>query len=129
MKRKYSRIRALLLDAAAAGVALVVFALFHHVLPREQQALNLQTVNTAQVAWAAVETAAPQVIAETTEAPVITEATETFETPVITGATETADAAETFHPTDRTTASAGKSDSGSRGNPGKGSRSRNSRAA
>lgn len=124
MKRKYSRIRALLLDAAAAAVALVVFALFHHVLPREQQALNLQTVNTARAAQAAVETAAPRVTAETTEAPVIMEATETSETAK---ATETADAAETFHPTDRTTASAGRSDSGSRGNPGKGSKSRNSR--
>ena len=127
MKREYSRIRALLLDAAAAGVALVVFALFHHVLPREQQALNLQTVNTARAARAAVETAAPQVTAETTDEPETAKAAETTETPVITGATETADAAETFHSTDRTTASAGKSDSGSRGNPGKGSRSRNSR--
>ena len=111
MKRKYSRIRALLLDAAAAGAALLVFALFHHVLPREQQALNLQTVNTAQ---AAVETATLQATAEATEeAPATAEMTETLET------AKAAEAAETFHPADRTTASAGKSDTGSRGNSGK----------
>ena len=54
--KKHSWIRALLLDILAAGAALTVFALFHHVLPREQQALNVQTVHTAQAAETKEET-------------------------------------------------------------------------
>ena len=49
-------IRKLLLDAAAAGLALMVFALFHHVLPRAQQSLNVQTIRPVQ----AEETAVPE---------------------------------------------------------------------
>ena len=47
MRKKHRILRNLLLDMLAAGLALTVFALFHHVLPREQQSLNVQTVNTA----------------------------------------------------------------------------------
>ena len=52
MKKKHPILRNLLLDAAAAGLALTVFALFHHVLPNRQQSLNLQTLrpSTAQAA-------------------------------------------------------------------------------
>ena len=37
MKRKHKTLRGLLMDILAAGLALMAFALFHHVLPREQQ--------------------------------------------------------------------------------------------
>ena len=56
MRRKHPTIRKLLLDAAAAGLALMVFALFHHVLPRAQQSLNVQTIRPVQ----AEETAVPE---------------------------------------------------------------------
>ena len=56
MRRKHPMIRKLLLDAAAAGLALMVFALFHHVLPRAQQSLNVQTIRPVQ----AEETAVPE---------------------------------------------------------------------
>ena len=45
MKKKHRIIRNLLIDAVAAGLALTVFALFHHVLPRQQESLNVQIVN------------------------------------------------------------------------------------
>ena len=45
MRRRHRTVLNLLIDALAAGLALTVFALFHHVLPREQQSLNVQTVN------------------------------------------------------------------------------------
>ena len=48
MRKKHPMIRKLLLDAAAAGLALTVFALFHHVLPRAQQSLNVQTIRPVQ---------------------------------------------------------------------------------
>ena len=41
-------IRNLLLDATAAGLVLMIFALFHHVLPREQQSLNMRTAKPAE---------------------------------------------------------------------------------
>ena len=45
MKKKHRMIRNLLIDAMAAGLALTVFALFHHVLPREQESLNVRIEN------------------------------------------------------------------------------------
>jgi hypothetical protein len=100
MRKKHPVIRKFLIDAAVAGTALVAFALFHHVLPREQQSLNVQTVNpTAQ---AVTETAAE-----------VKEEAETFRPEVRT-----------------TTASAGTSDAGSRSSgknsPGKPGRQKNS---
>ena len=86
MKKKHPVIRDLLIDAAAAGMALMVFALFHHVLPREQQSLNVQTVNPA----AAEETAAEETEETAAELP---------------AETETA-----FRPTVQATASSGTSD-------------------
>lgn len=112
MRRKYPVIRKLLLDAAAAGLALMVFALFHHVLPRAQQSLNVQTIRPVQ----AEETAAPEAEEERTaevktkDRMAVTE-TETDET---TSATTAAEKTEEYRPTVRTTASAGRSDSGGR---------------
>ena len=62
MRKKHPMIRKLLLDAAAAGLALMVFALFHHVLPRAQQSLNVQTIRPVQ----AEETAVPETEEERT---------------------------------------------------------------
>ena len=47
MKKKHTTLRNLLIDMLAAALALTVFALFHHVLPREQEALNVQILNPA----------------------------------------------------------------------------------
>ena len=104
-------IRKLLLDAAAAGLALMVFALFHHVLPRTQQSLNVQTIRPVQ----AEETAAPEteeVRTAEAKAEDRTAAAEpkTDETASATAAEKT----EGYRPTVLTTASSGRSDSGGR---------------
>ena len=84
MKKKHPVLRNLLLDAVAAGLALMVFALFHHVLPNRQQGLNLQTVKpvTAQAATvqaaAAQETETVQETAAEQKADTIQETEETF---------------------------------------------------
>ena len=43
--RKHIILRNILIDLACAGAALVVFALFHHVLPRQQQGLGIVISN------------------------------------------------------------------------------------
>ena len=42
---KHRVIRNILIDMICAGIALVVFALFHHVLPREQQSVGIVIQN------------------------------------------------------------------------------------
>ena len=96
-------LRNLLIDAAAAGLALTVFALFHHVLPRRQESMNIQIVNPATAGEATKE------IPEEAEA-VSAAGTEAADT---SAAPETA--AETFRPTVLSTASAGISDTDRRG--------------
>ena len=112
MGKKHPVIRKLLLDAAAAGLALTVFALFHHVLPRTQQSLNVQTIRPVQ----AEETAAPET--EEAEAIKVHDEERTAaaipETDETTSATTAAEKAEEYRPTVRTSASAGRSDSGGR---------------
>ena len=44
-KTKHRVIRNILIDMICAGIALVVFALFHHVLPREQQSVGIVIQN------------------------------------------------------------------------------------
>ncbi len=44
-KTKHRVIRNILIDMMCAGIALVVFALFHHVLPREQQSVGIVIQN------------------------------------------------------------------------------------
>ena len=44
-KTKHRVIRNILIDMICAGIALVVFALFHHVLPREQQSVGIVIPN------------------------------------------------------------------------------------
>ena len=106
MKKKHPVLRNLLLDAAAAGLALTVFALFHHVLPSRQQSLNVQTVRPA---------AAQAAAAEKTETGTAAETRTDIGTETVSG-TEPASgektAEETFRPEVRMTASAGKSDTG-----------------
>ena len=112
MGKKQPMIRKLLLDAAAAGLALMVFALFHHVLPRTQQSLNVQTIRPVQ----AEETAVPET-EETKTAEAQNEektAAAVPETDETTSATTTTEKTEEYRPTVRTTASVGKSDSGGR---------------
>ncbi len=46
--RKHRVLRNILLDILLAGAALVVFALFHHVLPRQQQSLGIVISNPYQ---------------------------------------------------------------------------------
>ena len=113
MKRRHTILRSLLIDILAAGLALTAFALFHHVLPREQQSLNVQIANpAAAVTVTAAETekeTEPETIAATEE---LSEEQET--------ASE-----ETFRPTVQATASAGTSDttrasSGRQSKPGRG---------
>lgn len=112
MRKKHPMIRKLLLDAAAAGLALMVFALFHHVLPRTQKSLNVQTIRPVQ----AEETAAPEAEEERTAEAKAEDRMAVTET----GTDETASAetaaekTEGYRPTVRTTASAGRSDSGGR---------------
>ena len=119
MKKKHPVLRNLLLDAAAAGLALTVFALFHHVLPSRQQSLNVQTVRPA---------AAQAAAAETTETGTAAETRTDIGTETVSG-TETASgeetAEETFRPEVRMTASAGKSDTGHGSSSGR----RNSRGS
>ncbi len=43
--KKHSVLRNLLIDLICAGLALIVFALFHHVLPRQQQGLGIVITN------------------------------------------------------------------------------------
>ena len=43
--KKHVIFRNILIDLACAGAALVVFALFHHVLPRQQQGLGIVISN------------------------------------------------------------------------------------
>ena len=104
-------IRKLLLDAAATGLALMVFALFHHVLPRAQQSLNVQTIRPVQ----AEETAVPETEEVRTAEAKAEDRTaaaepETDETASATAAEKT----EGYRPTVLTTASSGRSDSGGR---------------
>ena len=51
-RKKHVIRRNLLIDVTCAGIILVVFALFHHVLPREQQSLNIVIQNPKQGASA-----------------------------------------------------------------------------
>ena len=113
MSRKHKTLRSLLMDILAAGLALMAFALFHHVLPREQQSLNVQIANpAAAVTVTAAETekeTEPETIAATEE---------------LSAEQETA-SEETFRPTVQATASAGTSDttrasSGRQSKPGRG---------
>ena len=46
--RKKSVLRNLLIDIVCAGLALVIFALFHHVLPRQSQGLGIVISNPYQ---------------------------------------------------------------------------------
>ena len=43
--KKHFVLRNLLIDLICAGLALIVFALFHHVLPRQQQGLGIVITN------------------------------------------------------------------------------------
>ena len=109
MKRKHRIIRNLLIDAMAAGLALTVFALYHHVLPREQESLNLRIENpvTAKKTAAVKNT---ETAVEPAEAGKVSEEPETAE-----GST----AEERFQPTVMATASAGTSDVSGRGGSGR----------
>ena len=104
-------IRKLLLDAAAAGLALMVFALFHHVLPRAQQSLNVQTIRPVQAEETAVpETEEVRTAEAKAEDRMAAAEPETDETASATAAEKT----EGYRPTVLTTASSGRSDSGGR---------------
>ncbi len=46
--KKHRVLRNILIDALCAGLALIVFALFHHVLPRQQQSLGIVISNPAK---------------------------------------------------------------------------------
>ena len=46
--KKHRVLRNVLIDLVCAGLALVVFALFHHVLPRQQQSLGIVITNPYQ---------------------------------------------------------------------------------
>ena len=109
MKKKHRVIRNLLLDAAAAGLALMVFALFHHVLPREQQSLNMQTARPVQAVetTAAVNTDAEKDTAE------LTEKKETVESETTEKAATEEE--EKYRPTVWASASTGKSDASEKG--------------
>ena len=104
-------IRKLLLDAAAAGLALMVFALFHHVLPRAQQSLNVQTIRPVQ----AEETAVPETEEVRTAEAKAEDRTAAAEPETDETASATAaEKMEGYRPTVLTTASSGRSDSGGR---------------
>ena len=104
-------IRKLLLDAAAAGLALMVFALFHHVLPRAQQSLNVQTIRPVQ----AEETAVPETEEVRTAEAKAEDRTAAAEPETDeTASATTAEKTEGYRPTVLTTASSGRSDSGGR---------------
>lgn len=74
MKKKHTAFRNLLIDMLAATLALTVFALFHHVLPREQEALNVQILNPAAAETAEKADASPEA-SESSFQPTIREAT------------------------------------------------------
>ena len=107
MKRKRRILRNLLADAVAAGLALTVFALFHHVLPREQQSLNVQT----EIPAVTMETAGDTPAAAEPEKAETEVQTEEIQTET---ETETETETAVFRPTVKLTASAGTSDTGSR---------------
>ena len=44
-KKKHAVLRNLLIDIVCAGLLLVVFALFHHVLPRQEQSMGIVIEN------------------------------------------------------------------------------------
>ena len=123
-------LRNLLIDAAAAGLALTVFALFHHVLPRRQESMNIQIMNPAAgEATKAVPEEAEAVSAaawETTKAvPEEAEAVSAAGTEAADAAPAQETAAEAFRPTVLSTASAGISDADRRSaSPGKGRHSK-----
>ena len=112
MRKKHPMIRKLLLDAAAAGLALMVFALFHHVLPRAQQSLNVQTIRPVQAEETQVhETEEAKAAEAQNEERTAAKVPETDET---NSAETAAEKTEEYRPTVRTTASSGRSDSGGR---------------
>ena len=112
MRRKHPMIRKLLLDAAAAGLALMVFALFHHVLPRAQQSLNVQTIRPVQAEETQVhETEEAKAAEAQNEERTAAKVPETDET---NSAETAAEKTEGYRPTVLTTASSGRSDSGGR---------------
>ncbi len=112
MGKKHPVIRKLLIDAAAAGLALMVFALFHHVLPRAQQSLNVQTIRPVQAEETKVsETEETKTAKAQNEERAEAAVSENDE---MTSATRTAEKTDEFRPDVRTTASAGRSDSGGR---------------
>ena len=112
MRKKHPMIRKLLLDAAAAGLALTVFALFHHVLPRTQQSLNVQTIRPVQAEETQVhETEEAKAAEAQNEERTAAKVPETDET---NSAETAAEKTEGYRPTVRTTASSGRSDSGGR---------------
>ena len=47
--KKHPVLRNILIDLVCAGLALVLFALFHHVLPRQQQSLDIVITNPYQM--------------------------------------------------------------------------------
>ena len=100
-------LRNLLLDLLAAGLALTVFALFHHVLPRKQESLNIQIAapsgKTAEgdEAATAVPTEEPEAVSGTEAAA----AAETESSGISADAEQAA-----FRPTVLASASAGTSD-------------------
>ena len=104
-------LRNLLLDLLAAGLALTVFALFHHVLPRKQESLNIQiaapsgkTVEGDEAATA-VPTEEPEAVSGTEAAA----AAETESSGISADAEQAA-----FRPTVLASAAAGTSDTYSR---------------
>ena len=112
MRKKHPMIRKLLLDAAAAGLALTVFALFHHVLPRTQKSLNVQTIRPVQAEETQVhETEEAKAAEAQNEERTAAKVPETDET---NSAETAAEKTEGYRPTVRTTASSGRSDSGGR---------------
>lgn len=112
MRKKHPMIRKLLLDAAAAGLALTVFALFHHVLPRTQQSLNVQTIRPVQAEKTQVhETEEAKAAEAQNEERTAAKVPETDET---NSAETAAEKTEGYRPTVLTTASSGRSDSGGR---------------
>ena len=104
MKKKHHVIRNLLTDVLIAGLVLVVFAMFHHVLPREQQSLNMQTAKPVQAA----ETAAAEKTDTEKDTAKMTEKKEADESE--TAETAAAETEEKYRPTVWASASTGRSD-------------------
>ena len=121
MKKKHRMIRNLLTDAAAAGLALTIFALFHHVLPRKQDSLNLQTVIPAAAVQQQVKTAAEteQAAAETEETQAEPEKTAAEAEQIPAEAEKTAKTENAARQPARKQASTGRSDTGSRSASGR----------